>query len=109
MFNRCVALESINLPPNLTTIKGNAFANCSKLATISIPATVTTIDAYAFNNNNNLKSIKMLPTTPPTIQSSSFNSLPSDVVFTVPKGSLEAYRTATNWVQWADHMVEVTQ
>ena len=70
---------------------------------------MTNIGNFAFNYCNNLVNIILLPTTPPTLGSSVFNSISSSAVITVPKGSLNAYQTATNWSTYADKMVEATE
>ena len=45
--------------------------------------------------------------TPPTMSGNGFESSGISEI-TVPKGSLEAYQTATNWSNYADKMVEAT-
>ena len=101
------SIESITIPSGVTTIGQLSFGYCHYLDDITIPENVTLIDMMAFYSSG-LTKITMLPSTPPTLGSNAFNGISNNVVITVPKGSLEAYRTATNWVQWADHMVEAT-
>ena len=91
----------------LKTIEGNAFYYVTNgFASIILPQTLESIGARAFEYCMNLKSVVMKSTTPPTIQANTFNNVPSDCVFTVPYGSGEAYRTATNWSARADYIVE---
>ena len=86
-----------------------AFDSCTNLTSIIIPSSVIKIDNYAFNQCNNLTSVIILSTTPPTLSSTNaFMGIPSNVVFTVPKGTLSAYQTATNWSDYADKMVEAS-
>ena len=40
-FENCVALESVALPENMTSLANNAFKGCSNLANVSIPKTLT--------------------------------------------------------------------
>ena len=52
----------------------------------------------------------MKPTTPPTIQSNTFNNIHSDCKIIVPKSEnqsvLNAYKSATNWSSNASKMEE---
>lgn len=47
-FKGCIALEGIRLPQYVTEIRQEAFANCESLATLTIPDTVTEIGQDAF-------------------------------------------------------------
>lgn len=79
----------------------NSFLN-SQITTLVIPASITTIGEGALNTNT-LQRLDLYPTTPPTRQT---GFIASGAVITVPKGCLEAYQTATNWVTYASQMVE---
>lgn len=76
---------------------------------VIIPNSVTNIGQGAFQYCSILSNITLLPTTPPTLGSGVFTSISSSAVITVPKGSLNAYQTATNWSTYADKMVEATE
>lgn len=108
-FADCNALESIILSSNLTSIPDNCFANDSSLPSIDIPASVTRIGFNAFINCDSLASVIMRSSTPPTLISQAFLNTSSDLVITVPEGSLSAYQSATNWSQYADKMVEASE
>lgn len=76
---------------------------------VIIPNSMANIDQGAFGYCRILSNITLLPTTPPTLGSGVFTSISSSAVITVPKGSLNAYQTATNWSTYADKMVEATE
>ena len=88
----------------MTSIGDTAFENCSGLTSVTIGNGVTSIGNYAFNGCSSLTSITMLPTNPPTIGS---RSIPSNVTtITVPAGTGDAYKAATNWSKYADKIQE---
>ena len=104
MFDSCYDLQSIQLPSSLTDIGNYVFQNCESLHKITIPSTVTSIGAQCFYGCRRLLEIHVLPTTPPTLDGSSFDGIPSDCIIYVPSASLEAYQTATNWSTYASYM-----
>jgi hypothetical protein len=50
MFSGCVALETVELPSQITKIGGWAFAGCEALTNIEIPASLKKIAHHAFFN-----------------------------------------------------------
>lgn len=103
-------ITSLVIPDSVTSISDSAFDGCCKsLTDVTISNSVTNIGNSAFSRCNNLVNITLLPITPPTLGSNVFNDIPASAVITVPKGSLNAYQTATNWSTYADKMVEATE
>ena len=78
------------------------------LSEITIPSTVSTIGSYAFSGCTSLTKIIMKPTTPPSIQANSFQNN-GWMTIVVPKGSLNAYKTASNWSALATKMEEAEE
>lgn len=107
-FDSC-ALKNIVIPDKTEIIGTGAFNNCGSLTDATIGAGVSTIKSYIFQNCKKLSSVKMLPVTPPTLGSNVFNGTAADLQIIVPKGTLDAYKTATNWSALADKMVEATE
>ena len=106
-FYLCSSLASVTIPDSVTSIRDNAFYNCYSLASVTIPDSVTSIENYAFYYCFGAKEYHLLPTTPPSLpNANAFRGIPSDCIIYVPVGSLEAYRTATNWSTYADQMQE---
>jgi hypothetical protein len=99
-------LSSITIPSSVTTIIEYAFTNCNNLTTITIPSSVTSIGGAAFWACTKLKNIVVQAAIPPTIGLSSFydNSV---VSIAVPAGSVNAYKTATNWSSYASKIVAI--
>ena len=52
-------LESIIIPPTVTTIENNAFGYCKNIAKIDIPNSVTKIAMMAFDNCSKLSMVKL--------------------------------------------------
>ena len=109
LFLHCAALAEITLPSTITTIGNSVFSYCSSLVEITIPASVTSMGTNVFQNSWAISKVVMLPTTPPTIQSNTFDSslFPSLTIY-VPAGCGNTYKTASNWSSWADYIVELS-
>jgi len=89
-------LESVNLPGTLTTIGKEAFYD-NPMTSIVIPASVTTIGDWAFGYCP-FTVVKSLATVPPVCSGDPFYQLDKKACkLIVPKGSLEAYKTANVW------------
>ena len=96
----------IKFDGDVTTIGDSAFENCDSLISVIIPDSVTTIGEKAFAYCPNLTSIYCKATTPPTLGGTFvFNINGSGRKIYVPYQSLDAYKTATNWSEYADDIV----
>jgi len=109
-FYGCILLRKIQLPSSLKQVEANAFANCYSLAELTLPETVTSIGNSAFDKCYCIENYYVMAAVPPTLGGSSvFNQMSDTCRIHVPKGCLEAYRTANYWSAWADHMVEMEE
>lgn len=111
-FARCSNLTQVTLSNNITTLKSNTFYDCAKVKFLTIPESVTTIEYSAISIGANVEgrkaTITFLGTTPPTIHSTPFliNRIEKIIV---PKGCGDAYKSATNWANFADYIEEATE
>ena len=129
-FTQCVSLKNISLSKNLETIEQGAFFFCTSLNFIEIPTYISTIYDSTFYSNvsisqfiipENIKHIEdsafdgcigvkeyhFISAVPPSLGGANvFYRIPSDCIIYVPKGSAEAYKTATNWTTVADYIQE---
>ena len=97
-FASCYNLTNIILSDNVTSIGTYAFQNCYNLTNITIPSNVANIYNYAITNCYGLAELHFRPATPPTAAGKyTFSYIPMDCKIYVPTGSLEAYKTATNY------------
>ena len=105
-FRECVNLVRINIPNSVTTIGDCAFWGCNSLTSITIPDSVTTIGAWAFSSCSSLTSVYCKATVPPTLGNTAvFDSISSDCKIYVPAESVEAYKSATRWDEYASSIV----
>ncbi|HET6557060.1 MAG TPA: leucine-rich repeat protein [Prolixibacteraceae bacterium] len=93
-----LSMTSLVIPSSLTSIGKYAFYNCYKLATVSIPSSVTFIGESAFASCSRLGTIYAHSRIPINLDASPyvFAGLSGCKLY-VPEGSLNAYRTASQW------------
>lgn len=104
-FYNCGSLASVTMPDSVTSIGNSAFSLCYSIAGLTIPNRVTSISNSAFLVCSGVAEYHIRPTAPPKLASTNaFSSIPSDCIIYVPAASLEAYKTATNWSQYASYM-----
>ena len=115
-FYGCSGMGSITLPTTLETIGEGVFFTCDALTTITIPERVTSI-GDAILNNCNVTEVYCRPTTPPTavrdedsdkdwfLIANFFGNIPEGFTIYVPNDSVESYKTAYGWNQYADYIV----
>ena len=96
-------LTEIHLPEGLSSIGFQSFRDCSGLSEIVIPESVEYIGNTAFQSCQNLTSIRCLPTTPPTGSNGMFSGT-GDCPIYVPAESVDAYKSADHWSEYADRI-----
>ena len=105
-FSYCISLTSITIPDSVTEIGDNAFYNCTSLTSATIPDSVTSIGSSAFYYCYSLESVYCKPTTPPAGGYSMFKSNASGRKIYVPAASVEAYKSAARWSDYASDIVD---
>ena len=105
----CDNLTSVTMGDNVTTIEYNAFYDCDKLTTITIPASVTSIASYAFANCDKLTAIYCKSSTPTEVSYPqywhAFDNNSSGCKIYVPQSSVNAYKMANGWSDYASNIV----
>ena len=97
-FSSCSSLSSITIPDTVTSIGNNAFYYCYSLSSITIPDSITSIGQQAFYYCSYMSYIKFESTTPPTVtNSSAWYGVSTSTKILVPTGTLETYKSATNY------------
>ena len=76
-FLSCTKLETIKLPPQITSIGAQVFRSCTKLEYIDIKSNVTSMGNYVFHTCSSLKNVYIHATTPPTAGTNIFINVPT--------------------------------
>ena len=92
----------------VTTIGNDAFASCLSLTTATIGTGITTIGDGAFADCTGLTSITVEATTPPALGDSVFYNVSSDFVIYVPTASVNTYKEASGWSDWANRIQAIS-
>lgn len=100
IFRGAPSLRKVILSDTATTISTSMISSCSSLQKADVPASVTEIADSAFGGSSySLSVIRVFPTTPPALGASVFTSYIKKIY--VPAESVEAYKSATNWANYA--------
>lgn len=98
------------IPSEVITIGSGAFKNYSSISEVVIPASVTEIYAWAFVGCENLVRVVCEPVVPPTAVFvedvwQAFDDNAKDRKIYVPVESVDAYKSAIGWRDYADAIV----
>ena len=102
-FSGCIGLTSVTIGNSVRNIGSSAFENCSSLTSVTIPDSVTFMGDYVFSGCSGLKTVKISAINPPTLGSNAFETSLEKII--VPKSSIEAYKSADGWSDYADKIV----
>ena len=80
------------------------FYGCNKLTSLVIPSNISSIEDSAFNQCSGLTSITVNRTTPPTLGGTYVFDNTNDCPIYVPAASVNAYKTASNWSEYASRI-----
>ena len=104
-FNYCHSLNNVVVPDSVTSLGYEAFHSCTSLENITIGAGVESVGMYAFEECESLMRVYFKPTTPPAGSLYMFDLNPEDRKIYVPMESVEAYKSAEYWSEYADSIV----
>ena len=104
-FFNCSRLKSVTIGDSVTTIGNHAFEDCSSLTSVTIPDSVTSIGDEAFIHCSSLTSVYCKATTPPAGGYEMFHFNAGNSKIYVPMQSVEAYKSAPYWSEYADSIV----
>ena len=109
-FWQCDNLQTILIPDSVTTIGADAFTYCDNLQQITIPENVTSIGWGAFYSCYSLEKVYCKAVIPPSIVTEysswyAFSGNAHNRKIYVPNGSVELYKNADGWKDYADDIV----
>ena len=100
--------QPLVIPNSVTSIGNYAFENWeSNNQPLIIPNSVTSIGQYVFSNWRLVPYVEIQATTPPTLAGSNAFGGQYDAPIYAPDESVNAYKTATNWVGLADRIFSI--
>ena len=111
-FMGCENIASIIISRSTTSIGDFAFCDCTSLTNITIPDNVTAIGESAFLHCDNLSEVyckSKIPPTPMYVYEGyywgAFDECAPNIKLYVPRESVDAYKTADGWKEYADVIV----
>lgn len=107
-FERCSNLTDVVIGNGVISLGRNAFSMCTELLHLTIGSGIQSIGTYIIFNCGKLLYIKILATTPPTIQSTTFSSAANCPIY-VPYGCGNDYKTANNWSSIESRIYELDE
>ena len=103
------SVQKIEIGNGVTSIGSSAFYNYYSLASITIPDGVTRIGASTFYKCYSVAFYDFTACTavPTLSNTNAFSSIAADCQIRVPASLVDAWKAATNWSTYADHIVGV--
>lgn len=95
-------VRDIVIPEGVASIPDYCFCTCSNVRTLRIPSTVTSIGSSALSSMESLTVLYCLAAAPPSLTRNPWLSF--HVTIYVPAASVEAYKTATNWINYTSQI-----
>ena len=104
-------VTELTIPSDITTLGWAQFTGCASLISVTIHENVTQVAGYALGECSNLKTVYCKSTTPPAISRSKggywngFIRNASGRLIYVPRASVDAYKAADGWSDYANYIV----
>lgn len=105
-FSDCKNITSIDFS-KVRNIGEMAFIRCSGLTTITLPSDLKSIGSSAFASCSNLTTVTCNATTPPTAVHDMFSDCSKLQTIYVPAASVDAYKAADGWSNYANKIVAI--
>lgn len=106
-FGANTQLTEINFNDDVKSIPSNCCNGCTSLTTVKIGSGVTSIGDQAFRGTSALTNFYVYAITPPTLYSATFTNSSNNFIIYVPAASVDAYKAATNWSNFASRIQSI--
>ena len=105
-FQNCFSLRKLLIPSTLEIIGSFAIRSCNALQELVVPENVSSLDEFALYGCSSLKSLTFLSDKPCSI---GFRALDEtgDCPILVPAASVEKYRSAAGWKDYASRIKSI--
>lgn len=101
LFSDFINLTSIEIPETVLELGTYCFSGCG-FETFTIPSQITTLGVEPFRKCLSLHTVYCEPTTPPTASGNIFNGCTALTHIYVPSESVETYKQASGWSNYAN-------
>lgn len=101
-------LEHVHFPTSLKSIGDEAFERCYALKEVVLPPSTTSLGLAAFSGCKQLESVVVKAITPPSGDRYLFTDT-NDCPIYVPAQSVEAYKSAPYWSEYADRIFPIEE
>lgn len=108
-FYECSQLEELTISDNVKILGHHSFFGCYKINNLIIPESVNSIGGQCFAYCNSLTTITFKSVTPPDLGNNAFFSSGNLETIYVPAESVEAYKAANNWSEYADIITAISE
>ena len=104
-------LTEMDVPNEISAINDYAFNGCSSITKVTIHNRATSVGHSTFNECFNLKEVYCMAAIPPTCGKTTFSYYKNGAFYPlgcriyVPRASIEAYKSAEGWSNYADDIV----
>lgn len=107
VFHSCTGLKKAVLGRGITTVRLNGFNGCTSLEEVIFNGDVKSVAQNVFNGCSACKKYDFsnCTTVPSLTAVSAFNGINAEAKIIVPSELLSAWKSATNWSQFADYIV----
>lgn len=110
VMQNCYSLSNFSYSNYITSFGAQALQGCITIKKIIILNSVTSIGANSFNGCSGVLIYLIFAVSPPSLADvSAFSGINPICKIYVPDASVNAYKTATNWVAYANYIYPLSQ
>ena len=99
------AIEELNFLDSSFTSIDRTFRQCITLKTLFLPKTLSQIGECSFEDCENLTNLYIAAIIPPSLSEDAFKGICEEVVIYVPAESVDTYKSADGWKDYANAII----